>query len=431
MSFFLSISIEQFNTSRRLPVLLTEVQSGNMANSLSLFYSRQGNWENLASVVRDLTTTMPEYTKGHTFRVIVEDNAGNTLYNSFSELLDSSDSELVEGKSEILTDYISGATIGRIVLYIDKQYLKKKTTEYLISALKEKILLTLGAILAALIAAAILSNRLSAPLRRLLKASREIQAGNLITVDANYRTVELAELTESFNHMAGTLKKQKELRQRLIGDLAHEINTPLNIIDLDARGIQDGLVDKTKGLESIRSEIDKLTDLIKDMDWLAETDAGEITISREPCSLSQIIEMEINRWQYKAEKLQIKLIFLNEARHIPEILADPSRIRQALSNLLENCLKYASRSKEILIRMTRHKHLVQVSITDQGPGIPLEETEEIFERLYRLENSRNSNTGGRGLGLSIVKSIMEMHNGKVHVESRPGIGSTFILSFPL
>ena len=236
MSFILSISIEQFNTSRRLPVLLTEVQSGNMANSLSLFYSRQGNWENLASIVRDLTTTMPEYMEGHAFRVIVEDNAGNTLYNSFSELLNSSNSELVEGKSALLTDYISGMTIGRIVLYIDKQYLKKKTTEYLVSALKEKILLTLGAILAALMAAAILSNRLSAPLRRLLKASREIREGNLITVDATYRTVELAELTDSFNRMAGTLKKQKELRQRLTGDLAHEINTPLNIIDLDARG---------------------------------------------------------------------------------------------------------------------------------------------------------------------------------------------------
>ena len=174
-----------------------------------------------------------------------------------------------------------------------------------------------------------------------------------------------------------------------------------------------------------------MTDLIKDLDWLAETDAGELSINREPCSLAKIIEKEVNRWLYKAEKLQINLIFLNEARHIPDVLVDPSRLRQALSNLLENCLKYASQSKEIVIRMSRHKNLVQVSITDQGPGIPLEETEEIFERLYRLENSRNSNTGGRGLGLSIVKSIMEMHNGKVHVESRPGIGSTFILSFPL
>ncbi|MBB6480404.1 sensor histidine kinase [Spirochaeta isovalerica] len=431
MSFFLSIGIEHFNTTRRLPILLTEVQSANMANILSLLYSRQGNWNNLASTVRDLTSTMPDNKEGHAFRVIVEDSTGKKLYNSFTELFDSRDTVLIEGKSENLTDYVTNLTIGRIVLYVDEKYLETKTTDYLLSALKEQFILTLGAILIALIPAAVLSNRLSRPLTRLSRASGEIRSGNNIQITETYKTAELAALTESFNQMSQTLKKQKELRQRLIGDLSHEINTPLNIIDLDARGIQNGLIDKDEGLESIRAEIDKLSGLIKDLDWLAETDAGEISLEIQTVDLPGIIKKETERWQFNADRLNIALIFQNELDGETIIQGDGIRIRQVISNLLENCLKYAPESEEIVIRLFRTKKQISISVTDQGPGIPAGEIDEIFERLYRLDDSRNRGTGGRGLGLSIARSIMEMHKGRLTVESPAGKGSTFILTFPM
>jgi len=430
ISFFLGLAIEHLNTTRHLPVLLTEVESAYMARSLSLLYSRQGNWDNLASTVRDLTTAMPDHGGENVFRVIVEDNSGKVLYNSFSELMDSSSSGLIEGKSENLIDYINGMTIGRITLFVGKGYLAEKTTEYLISAFREQYRFTIGAVLIALIPAALLSGRLTKPLSRLSKVSREIRSGNIIQIPETSRTREMAELTRSFNQMSDTLKKQRELRQRLIGDLSHEINTPLNIIDLEARGIQEGLIEETEGLKSIRSEIDKLSGLIKDLEWLAETDAGEISLEKHREDLVPVVEEEMERWHYKGEKLGIKLIFLKED-NVPLVDIDPFRICQVLSNLLENSLKYAPESEEIAVRLFREKNQVFISVTDQGPGIPPGETDEIFERLYRLENSRNSKTGGRGLGLSIVKSIMEMHGGTVSVKNGPEKGSIFTLSFPV
>lgn len=431
MSFLLGLGIEYLNTTRRLPVLLTEVQTSNISNTLSLLYTRQGNWDNLAATVRDVTTTIPEFEEGRALRVVIEDQDGRTLYNSFSELMDSSDSRLVEGKSAELTDYVTGQTLGKVLLFLNEDYLRRKTNEYLISAFKNLFLMTLGAVLIAIIPAAFISRRISSPLTKLTKASREIRSGNLIKIPNRYITSELSELTNSFNRMAESLKRQKKLRQRLVSDLSHEINTPLNIISLDARGIKDGLIDRDEGLESIITEIEKLNGLIKDLDWLAETDAGEITLDLKTCSLVSLIEEEIGRWRFKAEKTGIELVFQNETENMPKMNLDIVRIGQVLSNLLENSIKYAPESEVISIGLQVRDNYAHVSVSDQGPGIPEEEISGIFERFYRLEDSRNRATGGRGLGLSIVQTTMEMHKGFVSVESAPGRGSTFTFSLPL
>ncbi len=430
VSFFLSIGIEFHKTEKNLPALLTHVQTGYIANTLNLLYSRQGNWDNLSRTLRDLTTTLPDFDEGRQLRVVVEDIDGNALYNSFSEIISSSSSLLIVGKSELLSDFVSGMTIGKITLYIEKEYLDRKTVEYLLTSLKDQLLMTLGAIFLALIPAALLSRFISLPLAKLSKASQDIRYGNMVEIQNKYKTVELYNLTDSFNMMAGSLKKQKELRQRLIGDLSHEINTPINIICLDATGIKNRLISTEEGLESIQSEIEKLSKLIKDLDWLAETDNGEIVLNKELCNLEQIIEEEIKKWQSKAEMIHIKLLFKNQTHKTPLLNIDPLRIQLVLKNLIVNCLKYAPDSQKIIVKLYQKKKWTYISIKDQGPGIPPDEITHIFERLYRLETSRNRSTGGQGLGLSIVQNIMEMHNGHIHVNSIANKGSTFTISLP-
>lgn len=430
VSFFLSLGIEFHKTEENLPALLTNVQTGYIANTLNLLYSRQGNWDNLTKTVRDLTTTLPDFDEGRRLRVVVEDTNGNSLYNSFSEIGSSSSSELIVGKSELLTDFVSGMTIGKITLYIEKEYLDSKTVEYLLTSLRDQLIMTLGAIFLALIPAALLSRFISSPLAKLSRASQDIRYGNIEEIPNKYKTVELFNLTDSFNMMAGSLKKQKELRQRLIGDLSHEINTPINIISLDARGIKNRLISTEEGLKSIQSEIEKLSKLIKDLDWLAETDNGEIVLEKKLCNIVQIIEEEIDKWQSKAEIIHIKLLFKNETHKMPLLNIDPMRIQMVLSNLIVNCLKYAPDSQKIIVRLYQKKRWTYISVKDQGPGIPPDEITHIFERLYRLEKSRNRTTGGRGLGLSIVQNIVEMHKGHIHVSSIPGKGSVFTISLP-
>jgi signal transduction histidine kinase len=203
------------------------------------------------------------------------------------------------------------------------------------------------------------------------------------------------------------------------------------VICLEAKGLKNNLVSSEKASSQIIDEVDKLTNLVQDLDWLAETDSGVFMIHPEPYSIEKIIINEIERWRLKAESTGISLVLTPIPPGLPDLYIDVLKISQVVGNLIENGLKYIPEGRSIFVGCKKEDDFIVLSICDNGPGINPEDLPFLFDRFYRAEKSWDLSKRGRGLGLSIVKQIVELHHGSVRVESSPGLGSQFYISLPI
>jgi len=432
VSIALSSSIEFMMTKSELPHLLTSLRTRNIAQILSSAYTRDRSWINLRDEI-DRINRVENTDADETFsvRIVVRDLSGKTLYNSFSDLVLLENRPLIEGDSVNIIDTETSEVAGTVSLYISRHYLEQETSKYLFALFRARFFQGLISFFVLIIAAVFFSRRITAPITSLTKATQSIaQTGkvSLLTVNSSD---ELGQMSESFNRMILALENQKKLRRRLISDVSHEINTPLTVIRLEARGLKDHLVPLESASQRIIGEIDKLDNLVQDLDWLAETDSGEFQINPEICSPGRLVTDEVERWKFKAEIAGVSLSLLPMAPDIPDMNLDAGRIGQAIGNLISNGLKYTESGGFLEVGCFCESGSVHISVKDNGAGIAPENIPFLFERFYRVESSRERSSGGRGLGLSIVKQIVELHKGEVSVDSSPGQGSCFTISLPL
>ena len=160
---------------------------------------------------------------------------------------------------------------------------------------------------------------------------------------------EIGKLGTAFNRMLSSLNTQRELRRRLIADVSHEINTPLNSIRLEARGLTDGLVTAEEAGQHIISEIDTLGNIIYDLDWIAQTDSGEFELKKEKYQLSVLVDREISRWKHKAEAYGLHLLKQPPAEALPAVMIDVIRMTAVLGNLIDNAVKYSPEGSVITV----------------------------------------------------------------------------------
>ena len=231
--------------------------------------------------------------------------------------------------------------------------------------------------------------------------------------------------------MIASLKTQRDLRKQLLSDVSHEINTPLNAIRLEARGLSDGLVSAEVASHYIISEIDSLKNIVYDLDWLAETDSGIYALNKEAYQISKLITEEAKRWIPKAESRDLKLEVKENVEPLPAVRVDVVRISTVLGNLIDNAIKYSSAGGRIEINVLVNKSQLVISVCDNGPAIAPDHQSVIFERFYRAERSGRAEVPGRGLGLAIVKRIVELHKGRVWVECGKEYGNCFFFSLPV
>ncbi|MCD6396718.1 MAG: HAMP domain-containing histidine kinase [Spirochaetaceae bacterium] len=431
LTVLLSTAIEFFSTKKELPQLLTEVRTKNIAHYLGASYTREGGWENLSDEIMWLEQENINKSTIPSMRIIVRDSDGKTLYNSFTQLSISSDSPLIEGRSIPILNLRTGKTAGTITAYIDKNYLEVETVDYLISLLIPRLLQGVITIFIAFIAAFLLSRRITKPITALTKAAEVISLKENTPILPIESKDELGRMSESFNRMVRSLEHQQKLRKRLIGDVSHEILTPLNLIRLEARGLLDEITTPSQGAPKIIEEVDQMKNLIQDLDWLAETDSGEYHLKKEMVSLSPLIQKEVESWYLKGEAEDKEIILMDLPSGLPLINIDPLRFSQALGNLIENAIKYSYPKSSIRINCYMEESSAVISVQDQSTGIASKDKANLFERFYQADTSRTSNNSGRGLGLAIVQQIMELHNGKVWFTSKQNEGSTFFISLPL
>jgi two-component system phosphate regulon sensor histidine kinase PhoR len=227
-----------------------------------------------------------------------------------------------------------------------------------------------------------------------------------------------------------TLKVREEYRKEFIGNVSHELKTPLFTVQgyidtlLDG-GIEDEKIRK-KYLQRASKGVERLTYIIKDLDMITKLEVGDLSLNKEKFDIVKLVQNVFELFEMKAAKKEITLTFDMDYPNPIYVYADVERIQQVLTNLIVNSIKYGRKkgTTEVSIEnLIKNKAIIRV--TDNGEGIKKENVPRLFERFYRVDKSGSRKEGGSGLGLSIVKHIIEAHEEKMYVESELGVGSEF------
>ena len=232
--------------------------------------------------------------------------------------------------------------------------------------------------------------------------------------------------------MTSTLESQRKLRRRLINDVSHELNTPLSVIQLEAKGLRDGLQMPEDASDHIIGEVDRLRGLVTDLNSLAETDHGELRLTFESSSVYELLAAELDRWRPPFQAQQVELS-LRASSDLPLVDIDRVRMSQALGNVLSNAVRCTEAGGRVLVEAGVESHgWLAILITDNGMGIDVADLPHVFDRFYRTDRSRSRAIGGTGLGLAITRTIVLAHGGTVTMESDgPGRGATVTVRLPL
>jgi two-component system, OmpR family, sensor histidine kinase BaeS len=282
----------------------------------------------------------------------------------------------------------------------------------------------------ALVLGIILSRTLTRPIRELTRATHAVSEGDLSQQVPVRSKDELGELAQAFNKMSAELSRSVNTRKQMTADIAHELRTPLSLILGHAEAVHDGVLPPSaENFEIIREEAARLEHLINDLRTLSLADAGVLSMQMETIEPQRLIQEVSALYQYQAQKKDITFA-LEIAPDLPLIEADPGRMTQVLTNILDNAMRHTPDGGRIILAAQEVESMVELSVQDSGPGLNIENVDRIFERLYRADPSRYREDGGSGLGLAIAKSIVQAHDGQILAESEPGSGLKIRIRLP-
>ena len=267
--------------------------------------------------------------------------------------------------------------------------------------------------------------RLIAPLDDLLKAADHIAQGDYSVRVQEKGPREVRSLARAFNNMASRLHVTDEQRRELLADVTHELRTPLTVVQGNLEGMLDGIYPADEAnLRSLLEETNILARLVEDLRTLALAESGALQLKKEPADLSMLIRDTLASFQAQADAAGVTLT-AEASSDLPWLDLDPGRIRQVLSNLVANALRYAPAGGTISVRYRQAEGQALLDVQDSGPGIPADELPHVFERFYKSADS-----GGMGLGLAIAKHLVEARGGTIRAESAPGQGTTIRITLP-
>ncbi|MBI5240091.1 MAG: GHKL domain-containing protein [Elusimicrobia bacterium] len=244
---------------------------------------------------------------------------------------------------------------------------------------------------------------------------------------------DLDSLADQVRDDLAQLRRSDQVRKDFTANVSHELRTPLAAIKAFAETLREGAAEdaehRMEFIQEIERNADRMTRLVDDLLTLSALDSGARTPAPESVDLMQLAAEVTATLKPLAGRKELALR-MEPFRNVPPVRGDRGQLKQVLTNLLDNAIKYTPEKGLVRVSAAAAEGRVTVSVEDTGPGIPAEALPRIFERFYRVDKARSRELGGTGLGLAIVKHIMEAHGGSVSVESRPGEGSTFSFSLP-
>jgi len=275
----------------------------------------------------------------------------------------------------------------------------------------------------------LMSRGLLAPVKRLVEGTHHLAAGDFTTrVQANNRD-ELGRLGQDFNRLASTLEKNESMRRAFMADISHELRTPLAILRGELEAIQDGVRKLTpESIISLQGEVATLTKLVDDVHQLSLSDEGALAYRRSDIDLVPLLEIVAANFiaRYQSRELTLQLRLPDSA----PLFGDPDRLMQLFTNLLENSLRYTDAGGGLTVTLRAEQDQTIIWFEDSAPGITDEQREQIFERFYRAESSRNRASGGSGLGLAICQNIVAAHEGTIKADHSDAGGLKITVHLP-
>ncbi len=272
----------------------------------------------------------------------------------------------------------------------------------------------------ALLLSYLLIRRVLRPLSQMAAITGEYASGKFGRRVRVTSADEVGQLGIAFNSMANSLERLEMLRKTMVADVAHELRTPLTNLRGYLEALSDGVIPPQEGtFRMLQTEILRLVHLVEDLGQLARADAARAFLDRREMNLHQAIEqmVELYRPRFEEKGLRLQIDLSPEAE---VVVADRDKLLQAIRNLVENCWKYTPDGGGVRIAAERNGDRVRVVFENEGAGIAAEDLPYVFERFYRGDRSRSREAGGAGIGLSIVKELVEAHGGEVGVDSAPG-----------
>jgi len=284
----------------------------------------------------------------------------------------------------------------------------------------------LAALLALLTGLAV-ARRITRPITRLIAVTRAMAAGDRAARAGEIRAPgELRELATAFDQMAGVLGRQEQIRRNLVADVAHELRTPIAILQAGHEALLDGVAEPTPAeLGSLRDEVLRLARMIGDLQTLAAADAAALNLARQECDLADLAATAADSLARRFEAVGLTL---DRQLSAAPVLADPHWLHQVITNLLTNALKFTPAGGHVTITVRQRDTEALLQVTDTGVGVPAEDLSRIFDRFWRGRQA--SQISGSGIGLAVAAEMAQAHGGQLTASSQPGLGTQLTLTLP-
>ena len=311
-------------------------------------------------------------------------------------------------------------------------------SNYTASIRESLSLAAVAALAAAVITSYWISKRVVTPVQRMTRLSQRIAEGEYeerLDIPAGQHASQLDELEQlaaSFNQMAEKLDQTESMRRQLIGDVTHELRTPLAAVKGYMEGLIDGVIPaEAQTYQLVHAEMDRLQRLVDDLQELSRVESGAMELKSESVSVYDLVETVRSNLARQYEDKGILLETQLES-DLPLLSADKDRLVQVLTNLAGNALQYTPEGGKVMLHVRRERSEILVSVEDSGIGLAPEQIPLIFNRFYRTDKSRTRASGGSGIGLTIAQALVKAHHGRIWAESRgEGKGSTFSFALPI
>ncbi len=447
------------------------VATNEMQATLADYYARNGSWAGIQQALTGQATGMMG-------RGMMDSTGGmmggmmNMMGSSRLQIVDARTRQVVAdtlrsnvGRQVPQTEWesglpikVNGQTVGVLLVEGTMGFQSASLQEDFLARVNRAVFLAaLAAGTVALILGGLLVRQITAPLGELAQAATRVACGDLETRVDITSTDELGRVGAAFNQMAASLDRHEQLRRNLMADIAHELRTPISVIQGQVEALQDGVFPLIpEHLDPIHNNSLLLNRLVEDLRTLAHAEAGNLDLNRQPVRLSDVVEDLLDDLRSRAESKGVELQ-ADVPPDLPSVDADPQRMRQVLLNLLSNGIRHTpaggrvslqcSVNSEQLARTSSPNasdrnlttddcslftdNCLLITVRDSGPGIPPEDLPHIFDRFYRGDKSRSRQTGGMGLGLAIAKQLIDIHGGRVWADSSAGEGAAFHILLPI
>ena len=344
---------------------------------------------------------------GGTIGIVVKDASGEIVANTAPKIMEDKNFSIKEPL------VIKGETIGTMIAYPIKNDSVSRLEQQFVQSVNLTILFGfLFAGMITLIIGFFLSKKITNPLSQLVSGIEHVSKGNTkfrVKITSND---EFKQLGDAFNQMTDTLERTEHIRKSLVADVAHELRTPLSIIRAKLESIQAGALEATEEvILNVSDEVYRLSRLVNDLQQLSLAESKTLPLHKKRTEINSFMEAILSQFEWFADEKGIKL-HLNKSSNNISIEIDQDRITQVIVNLLGNALRYTSDNGTVTVNVNVEGNSVILSFKDTGPGIDEPKLPFIFERFYRVDESRKRDEGGAGLGLSIAKSF---EIGRAHV----------------